>query len=187
MLRRALAVLATAALGMILPPSGSALAGGGCHEGATTGSGNEVDMIGACFTPTTLRVEPGETVTFVNRDGFAHMVGGTGWGHFEDLQAGDTFSATFDDAGIYPYACIYHPGMTGAIVVGDGTGAGNGQMVTAGVQAAAPDAAIEVQTVGAQAAEDRGGWLAAAAIGLVVGLAAGLLLRRPRRSSPDAS
>ncbi len=181
MARRTLAVLMIAVLGVILIPPTTVLAGGGCHDGATTGSGTEVDMIGACFTPTTLRISPGDTVKFVNRDDFVHMVGGIGWGHFEDLQAGDTFTTTFEQAGIYPYACIYHPGMTGAIVVGNGTGAGNGAAVTA----ASPAAAIQVQAVGAETDDARGGWLVAGGIGLVLGLAAGLLLRRRRAPAPD--
>jgi hypothetical protein len=125
-------------------------------------------------------------VTFVNRDNFAHMVGGTGWGHFEDLHGGDTFAATFDETGIYPYACIYHPGMTGAIVVGSGAGAGNGQAVAAAVEtASSPAAAIEVRAAGAETDDAPAGWLAAGAIGLAIGVVAGFALRRPRRSGPD--
>ena len=33
---------------------------------------------------------------------------------------------SFDEAGTYPFACSYHPGMTGAIVVGDGKGVAGG-------------------------------------------------------------
>jgi plastocyanin len=188
MVRRTLAVLAIAVLGVVLVPATSVLAGGGCHEAPTTGTGTEVDMIDACFTPTTLRVQPGDTVTFVNQDTFVHMVGGNGWGHFEDLQGGDTFAATFDEAGIYPYACIYHPGMTGAIVVGSGTGAGNGQTVTAAVDtAASPAAPIEVRAVGAETDDSHTDWLAVGAIGLAIGLAGGWVLRRPRRPGPDPS
>ena len=54
-------------------------------------------------------------------------MGGNAWGHFEDMIEGDAFTVRFDDAGIYPFACNYHPGMTGAIVVGDGKGAGNAE------------------------------------------------------------
>ena len=28
----------------------------------------------------------------------------------------------FDEDGVYPYSCLIHPGMVGAIVVGDGVG-----------------------------------------------------------------
>ena len=130
MTRRTLFVLAATVLAALALPASPASAGGGCHAGATTGTGDTVEMRDACFTPTTLRVDPGDTVTFVNRDSFVHMVGANGWGHFDDLHQGDAFTATFDQPGTYAYACVYHPGMTGAVVVGDGTGAGNGQEVT---------------------------------------------------------
>jgi plastocyanin len=187
MVRRTLAVLAIAVLGVVLVPATTVLAGGGCHGAPTTGTGTEIDMIDACFTPSNLRIEPGDTVTFVNQDSFVHMVGGNGWGHFEDLSGGDTFSATFDEAGIYPYACIYHPGMTGAIVVGSVASAGDGQAVTAAVETAASPEAIEVRAVGAEADDSGAGWLAAGAVGLAIGVVAGFALRRPRRSGPDPS
>ena len=95
----------------------------------TTPSGQEavtVRMVDACFTATVTTVDPGTPVTFVNMDEFVHNVGGNQWGHFEDLHGGDAFTVSFDEAGTYPFACSYHPGMTGAIVVGDGKGAASG-------------------------------------------------------------
>jgi hypothetical protein len=35
---------------------------------------------------------------------------------------GETVSYRFDQDGVYPYSCLIHPGMVGAIVVGDGVG-----------------------------------------------------------------
>jgi hypothetical protein len=88
-------------------------------------------MIDACFTATVTTVDPGTGVTFVNADfGTIHNVGGNQWGHFEDMTKGDAFTATFDGAGVYPFACSYHPGMTGAIVVGDAKGAGSDRSIT---------------------------------------------------------
>jgi plastocyanin len=119
----------------VLGPSGTALAGGGCHTGATqadeTGKDEAtVRIIDACFTASITKVDPGTSVTFVNEDvGMTHNVGGTEWGYFADMTKGDAFSATFADPGVYPFACSYHPGMTGAIVVGDGYGAGTGWTV----------------------------------------------------------
>ena len=111
---------------------GAALAGGGCHAGVTQNDAkgekardgqDDRRLLHASVTT----VDPGTEVTFVNADlGLIHNVGGNGWGNFEDMAKGDAFTATFDGAGIYPFACQYHPGMTGAIVVGDGTGTGSG-------------------------------------------------------------
>jgi plastocyanin len=113
-----------------------AVAGGGCHDPATaTDAGGRtettVEMKDACFRPTALYVDPGTAVTFVSHDaGMTHNVGGNAWGHLEDMGAGDAFRATFDEVGTYPYACSYHPGMTGAIVVGDGVGNPDGGWVS---------------------------------------------------------
>ena len=110
---------------------GVASAGGGCHGGVTQtdATGQEdatVQLVDACFSATVTSVDPGTPVTFVNMDEFVHNVGGNQWGHFDDLHGGDAFTVSFEEAGTYPFACSYHPGMTGAIVVGDGEGAGNG-------------------------------------------------------------
>ena len=55
---------------------------------------------------------------------------------------GDTFTVSFDDAGIYPFSCSYHMGMSGAIVVGDGKGAGTGETISVEPLASAPAAAV---------------------------------------------
>lgn len=113
-----------------------AVAGGGCHDGVTSADARgddetTVEMKDACFRPTTVFVDPGTSVTFVSRDaGITHNVGGNLWGHFDDMMQGDAFRATFAEPGTYPYACSYHPGMTGAIVVGDGVAATDAGSVT---------------------------------------------------------
>jgi plastocyanin len=115
---------------VVLGMPGAALAGGGCHGGVTQNDATgekvaTVKMFDACFTATVTTVDPGTPVTFANTDlGVTHNVGGNQWGHFEDMIGGDAFTVTFDEAGIYPFACNYHPGMTGAIVVGEGKRAG---------------------------------------------------------------
>ncbi len=113
---------------ILLPVLGTLLAapavagGGGCHRPQTDQAGGEVVMEENCFTPTILRVSPGDTVTFVNADSWAHTVTGAQltWGSTQDIRGGATVSHTFDQAGIYPYVCVLHPGMLGAVVVGDG-------------------------------------------------------------------
>jgi plastocyanin len=127
-----IAAAATVVLGM----PGAALAGGGCRSPVTSNdaSGDDnatVRMVDACFSASITNVDPGTSVTFVHDDaGITHNVGGNEWGYFDNMWKGDAFTATFDEAGVYPFACSYHPGMTGAIVVGDGTGAGNGESIT---------------------------------------------------------
>ena len=107
------------------------------------------------------------------------------WGYFEEMNEGDAFTATFDQPGIYPYACAYHPGMTGAIVVGSGNGAGNGETVSVEplVQPQASPV-VEVRTV----TQDSGsapvaiGWIVGAALGVAIGLGIGFVLMKRARA-----
>ena len=168
---------------------GAALAGGGCHLGVTENDATgekaaTVRMIDACFTATVTTVDPGAPVTFANTDlGVTHNVGGNRWGHFDEMIEGDAFTVTFDEAGVYPFACNYHPGMTGAIVVGGGKGAGgDGSGITVEpVEAPAP------QTVTRVGAEDQGlptGLLAGTGlVGVALGAAIAVGLTRSGRKS----
>ena len=121
---------------------GAEAGGGGCHasspiadEAATT-----VRLVQNCFGPTVTRVDRGATVTFINDDPTPHTVTGAAmtWGNTANLLQGDTLQATFDDDGVYPYACILHPGMVGAVVVGSGgvVAASGGRVESSGVLAA---------------------------------------------------
>jgi plastocyanin len=166
----ALLVVPVFSLGLLLPSP--ALAGGGCHAGLTEGEGDTVAMSKACFRPGILRVDPGAQIRFVNKDPLAHNVTANGWGFFEDMEEGDAFRATFGESGIYPFACTYHPGMTGAIVVGDGIGAGSGELVRV---------YEEASTTARPASSTEGsglGWLAAGAGGVLLGVGVMLLIRR---------
>lgn len=184
MLRRILLALAVSALAFVAPVP--AVAGGGCHEEPTSGTGDAVKMVGACFTPTTLEVEPGTTVSFVNHDPIPHNVSAAGWGRLEDLSEGDSFTATFAEAGIYPYACTYHPGMTGAIVVGGRaapTKTGEGDVTALGAAGAA--GSVHPLPAASASSGSGGPWseLAAGAIGLAAGLALGWAVRRRRAAT----
>jgi plastocyanin len=154
-----------------------ARAGGGCHDGVTRGTGTTIQIVDACFTPTILQVKPGQSVTWDNTDPFVHNITANGWGHYDDLKPTERFTATFDDPGLYPFACTYHPGMSGVIVVGSGRGPGNGTTVQ--VAGAAPDATAPIASLDASA--DPHGWAAPAAVGIVVGILGGLGIAAARR------
>ncbi len=128
MIRRPL--LTTSAVLLLLTPvavvaAPPAHAGGTCHSGPTAARGDAVAMEGLCFLPTTLFTEPGSTVTFTNDDSTPHDVTGLGvqWGAGDPMATGDAVAATFTDPGVYAYSCTVHPGMVGAVVVGDATAA----------------------------------------------------------------
>ena len=102
----------------IVPLGGAATAGGGCHSQELTDTATtEVRTVGACFTPVVARVDVGDTVTWSGNE-MAHTVTGASAVLLnEDLALDGTVTATFDKAGVYPYSCLLHPGMIGAIVV----------------------------------------------------------------------
>ncbi|MEA5387068.1 halocyanin domain-containing protein [Haloarculaceae archaeon H-GB2-1] len=85
------------------------------------------------FGPAAVRVSPGTKVVWKwNGKGGAHNVvaeDGTFDSGSAVADAGTTFEYTFDETGVYKYACIPHKalGMKGAIVVGSGGGGGGGE------------------------------------------------------------
>ena len=157
--------------------------GGGCIEGTTQGTGTTIRIVHACFTPTILHVQPGDTVTWINDDPMVHNITANGWGHFDDLQPLERYAASFDRVGLYPFACTIHPGMSGLIVVGDGTGPGNGRTVDlASIEQAVPVA--DPQPVATDQVEVRtSGWAPQAAAALVAGVFAGLGIATVRRKT----
>jgi plastocyanin len=119
-LRRTVVVLAVGAALVAVPAVPAGAGGGGCHDPAPTeGTGTTVEMGKFCMSPSTLRVEPGTTVTWRNVDPVLHNLFGLGWA-YGDVAPGASVSHTFSDAGTFAYACTIHPGMVGTVVVGDG-------------------------------------------------------------------
>jgi plastocyanin len=70
------------------------------------------------YTPPSLVVAPGTTVTWTNADDSPHTVREKD-GKFKSaaLDTDDTFSQTFAAPGEYEYFCSIHPYMTGMVVV----------------------------------------------------------------------
>lgn len=131
-------LLALLALGM------AAAAGGGCapqDSDHTQGSGTSVEIKGCKFAPVLLFAPVGATVTWTNSDGHPpHNIHGLGWGMNAGgtLVSGGQTKSTFDRPGIYPYQCSLHPGMSGAVIVGDGQVSAS----AAAPAAAAPESAL---------------------------------------------
>lgn len=121
--RRAVTLVALSGLMLAIALGASARAsgGGGCGEPITDEAGTDVEIKRYCFSPTVLYAEPGETVTFTNKDRVPHNVGGANlaWGSFENLRWKRSVSYEFPNAGVYSYVCSIHPGMVGTVVVGD--------------------------------------------------------------------
>jgi plastocyanin len=123
------AVLLLVGLTLALVPLSGAEAGG-CHPksldpssvDASESRSTTVPIKGCRFSATLLYVDPGTQVTWTNEDLAPHTVTGFSFGSGDELLRGDTVAYRFDEEGVYPYSCTLHPGMNGAIVVGDGVG-----------------------------------------------------------------
>jgi plastocyanin len=187
MVRRAFLTLLVSGIALAIPAPAAA-GGGGCVE-VTEGSGTTVEMLGACLTPTLLRVEPGETVTFVNRDDFRHVISGSGyaWSSDGNMRPDEAFTATFRKDGVYPYQCYLHPGMAGAVIVGDATGLGaadRGGVVAAPLQEPLPEVVYVTRGPEPGAATSSSGAGPVALVGgILVGVAIGAIVTLGVRSS----
>ena len=79
----------------------------------------EVTIDNFSFSPNTLTLSVGATVTWVNHDNVRHVVSSAD-NQFKKstvLKTGQSFSHTFVTTGTYSYFCSIHPRMTGKIIV----------------------------------------------------------------------
>ncbi len=94
------------------------------------GAGSDQSCVAAqnCFSPSVIQVAVGTTVTWQNNDKVGHTTTsgnptdnttGTIWDS-SLVNAGKTYSFTFQNAGDYKYFCMVHPWMTGEVIVGNG-------------------------------------------------------------------
>jgi plastocyanin len=184
--RRALAAVfgsAVLASVVLVPGVAAASGGGGCGAPVTDAAGTEVEISENCFTPTILRAQPGDTITFTNADRVPHTVLGANgvWGSYDAMKRNVEATYEFAEAGVYPYVCTWHPGMIGVVVVGDGAGGAidtttaEGPITLAGSQTEIAEPA--------SASNGAGVALAGGAVGLALGAAGAVGILRLRRRS----
>jgi plastocyanin len=97
------------------PASTAADTGGG----GSTGKAATADIKDFTFTPETVTVAAGGTVTWTNKDSANHNV------QFDDksvkgianLRQDQSGKVTFAKAGSFSYVCTYHAGMKGTVTV----------------------------------------------------------------------
>jgi amicyanin len=105
--RRALALLLAALILFVL----------GSIEMARAAT-HAVTVADFAFSPATLTITAGDTVTWTNDDSAVHTATSTTGGFDSgDLAQGASYSFTFTEPGTYDYLCTPHPTMTGQIVV----------------------------------------------------------------------
>jgi plastocyanin len=71
------------------------------------------------FTPATLTVSAGTTVTWVNHDDVPHTIVSSEGKTLKSpvMDTDEKFSYTFTKPGTYPYYCGIHPKMTAKVIV----------------------------------------------------------------------
>lgn len=74
------------------------------------------------FSPSTLTIAPGTTVTWVNNDSISHTTTADNMSAAESwdsgtINSGQSYSKTFNQAGVYTYHCNIHTYMKGTIQV----------------------------------------------------------------------
>jgi plastocyanin len=103
-------------------PGGPSGGGGGGGGGSTTATvsipltdygGNAQPQ----FSPTTVAIPVGGTVTWKNDDTVAHTTTSDTNLWNGSLSAGGSFSRAFPTAGTFPFSCTVHSGMSGRVVV----------------------------------------------------------------------
>jgi plastocyanin len=82
------------------------------------GAASQVSIDNFQFSPATLTVPTGTTVTWTNRDDMVHTVTSTTRVFSSSsLETDATFSYTFTSPGTYSYFCALHPRMTATVIV----------------------------------------------------------------------
>lgn len=77
---------------------------------------NTITILNFAFSPSTLTINKGETVTWINEDSAPHAI------KFETFNSdtfskGESYSKIFDEVGSFNYYCSIHPSMVGTIIV----------------------------------------------------------------------
>jgi len=170
----------------LMPGVAGASGGGGCGQPVTDAACTTVEIESFFFVPTIIRVESGREVTFANADPFPHTVLGANgaWGSYGALKPDKDVTYRFIDAGVYPYVCTLHPGMVGAVVVGDGVGGAIDTNTSAGLVVAALARDLgAANAVAGRRAGGSGAWpvLAFSAFGLWIVSVGALAVERKRK------
>src|SRR5213592_364478 len=110
-MRRISAIVALTIGVLTLAAGAPAEAGGGCHSTVFSDEAKtSVELSKSSFSPTVVRVQAGDQVTWTNSDPTAHTVTGVAnsWGTDQQIAEGQSVSYKFDKSGVFPYFCYLH-------------------------------------------------------------------------------
>ena len=107
--------------------------------GTALAADHAVGISGFAFSPATVTVAVGDTVTWTNADQVPHTATADA-GAFDTgtLDNGGSNTVTFSTAGTFPYHCSVHPQMTGTVVVEAASSSGGGGSGSGGNAATPP-------------------------------------------------
>jgi plastocyanin len=90
----------------------------GAADRSTHAATHTVTVEAMQFSPATLEVKVGDTVTWTNKDAFAHTVTAAGK-QFNSgpIESGAAWKFKARKKGVYPYICSLHPSMKAVLVV----------------------------------------------------------------------
>lgn len=89
---------------------------------AQAGETVEVGIDKMLFVPQRIKIKPGTTVKWVNRErrnNHSILFEKEGFPESDRIFPGESWQRTFDKPGIYPYVCGPHPEMTGVVEVAE--------------------------------------------------------------------
>jgi plastocyanin len=98
-----------------MPPAASTAGSSGQDTPVAT---NTVAIQNFAFSPASVTVKTGTTVTWTNRDQDSHTATAmSGVFHSPTLNTGQSYHYTFTTPGHFDYLCTIHPFMTATVVV----------------------------------------------------------------------
>ena len=79
----------------------------------------DIKIGGFAFSPSELKIQPGDTVIWTNNDLMSHTITSDSGTELSSSSIGNgkTYSHTFNTIGTYSYHCSIHPSMKGQIIV----------------------------------------------------------------------
>lgn len=116
---RAIVLAGLTGLLLVAAGCGSSMSGGTkptTPSVTPSASGVTVSIKDFAFTPATVTIKVGDTVTWRNDDGVPHDATSATWTS-GSISSGQTYTRKFDTAGIFTYVCKVHPAMKTATII----------------------------------------------------------------------